>query len=38
MAAGRVAGALAERPSGFFPVGAYLVIELAAAAALLASL
>jgi hypothetical protein len=37
MAAGRVAGALAERPSGFFPVGAYLLIELAAGAALLLS-
>jgi hypothetical protein len=37
MAGGRLVGIALERPSGFYPVGAYLVVELAAAAALLAA-
>ena len=35
MAGGRLVSAVLERPSGFYPVGAYLVIELASAAALI---
>lgn len=37
MAAGRLVGILAERPTGLHPVVTYLAIELAAGAALLAS-
>ena len=37
MAAGRIAGALAERPAGVYPVWVYFAIEVGGAAALLAA-